>query len=67
MPRSVALKLQLERLVPHHFPSRPIQSPPTRLGEGQQFYGWLGNTLLSTGGSGARHQTSPESPDISRL
>jgi hypothetical protein len=35
--------------------SRPIQSPPTRLREGQQFYGLLGNYLLSTG---ARHQTS---------
>jgi hypothetical protein len=53
MPRRVALKPQAERLVPLSLSlSRPIQSPPTRLREGQQFYGLLGNYLLSTG---ARH------------
>jgi hypothetical protein len=69
MPRRVALKPQAERLVPLSLSlARPIQSPPTRLREGQQFYGLLGNYLLSIGGS--RHlqssrqlqslQTSPE-------
>jgi hypothetical protein len=70
MPRSVALKLQPSRLVPLSLPFRGRSNLPQHdYGKDNNFMAGLAILCYQQEAqdSGARHQTSPESPDISRL